>query len=518
MLTGLLKNKNFYLYLGLGIFSCILVSIFPFFIRGLFAPYWDVADADSIYIGQATLLNAKFGQQYFDHTGYLYILLLSWWLKISYWLGFVPKPHVWSLLESGQFADQYRAFTTSARILAFTLSSVFCMGFGVAIWKLIKSLPIALATIALLALSQANGIHAIQIRAELLCAGLFFIALILAAKDNLKLSYYFTIGFCCYGSTMAKIQTIPAILMLISALPFLFSSVSSQEDRWLQKILKIKDIKPKIFRVSILIASGIFFHFLYWNGKMIWEEPKAYHGLIWGFILGLYLLRNRRVELFTMSLGAAFAFTFHSFAFRENNVRAISHFIDHALTYSQKSAETSLLTSVFSHFEDFIFQFSFDQLNQYPFNYLFIAGLFFFLGRIITTKTFPKCEALLILLVIAFEVLFFLRYYSSLYRIFVDPIKVLLFVISGYRLGEALLFKKATVVVLFSSLACITYLDFVKTLDRWRGNTFNACDIRQPSKNFCGQVYYNEPIQNFLRPEDPKEPSRCIDIVTGKTH
>src|SRR5215813_2739776 len=66
---------------------------------GLLMPYWKIADQDLALGYQGLLLNDGRGQEYFDHTGYLYHLLLAAWYRLLHWLGVLPV-HVLSELPA----------------------------------------------------------------------------------------------------------------------------------------------------------------------------------------------------------------------------------------------------------------------------------------------------------------------------------------------------------------------------------------------------------------------------------
>ena len=54
---------------------------------GFSMPYWKIADQDLTLAYNGLLLNDGRAQEYFDHTGYLYHLLLAAWYRLLHWLG-----------------------------------------------------------------------------------------------------------------------------------------------------------------------------------------------------------------------------------------------------------------------------------------------------------------------------------------------------------------------------------------------------------------------------------------------
>ena len=60
-----------------------------FLVAGFWYSYWRVADMDFWVVYNAFLLNEPLPQEYFDHPGYLSILLLTYWLRALHGLGIV---------------------------------------------------------------------------------------------------------------------------------------------------------------------------------------------------------------------------------------------------------------------------------------------------------------------------------------------------------------------------------------------------------------------------------------------
>jgi len=83
----------FPLHLLFPVLSLVFIGLFIYW-RNIFALYSSISDADSIYSGQAILFNSGLKQTYTDHTGYFYILLLSWWHKVAYFFGFLKSINI----------------------------------------------------------------------------------------------------------------------------------------------------------------------------------------------------------------------------------------------------------------------------------------------------------------------------------------------------------------------------------------------------------------------------------------
>ena len=102
--------------------------LLSFLVAGFWYPYWRIADMDFWMVYNAFLLNVPLPQEYFDHPGYLTILLLSYWLRALHALGVV---HVVSLsavppvADASAFAQAWTAATRAGRVL----SLIYAMGF-----------------------------------------------------------------------------------------------------------------------------------------------------------------------------------------------------------------------------------------------------------------------------------------------------------------------------------------------------------------------------------------------------
>src|SRR5665213_2562875 len=92
-----------------------------FLIAGFWYPYWRIADMDFWIVYNAFLLNTPLPQEYFDHPGYLSILLLSYWLRALHGLGIV---HVVSLAtlpplsDTAGFTQAWTGATRAGRVLS----------------------------------------------------------------------------------------------------------------------------------------------------------------------------------------------------------------------------------------------------------------------------------------------------------------------------------------------------------------------------------------------------------------
>ena len=205
----------------LAICSAMLVS---FLVAGFWYPYWRVADMDFWIVYNAFLLNAHLPQEYFDHPGYLSILLLSEWLRALHWLGLVKVSSLTALPPVSHMADFTQAWTAATRA-GRVLSLVFAMSFFVAFAYLLRALVrdwrIAVLGGFFLAFSGGMAMQMRILRTELLAAGFFFTALLMlliAARRGSSPWRPAGIGVATFLMTLAILNKIQ-IVFLICAVP-----------------------------------------------------------------------------------------------------------------------------------------------------------------------------------------------------------------------------------------------------------------------------------------------------------
>ena len=118
---------------GTGLLVICGFMLASFLLAGFWFPYWRVADMDFWVVYNAFLLNTPLPQEYFDHPGYLSILLLSYWLRAMHAVGFV---HVQSLSgipavsDTAGFADAWTRATQAGRVLSLIFMLAYVVAFS----------------------------------------------------------------------------------------------------------------------------------------------------------------------------------------------------------------------------------------------------------------------------------------------------------------------------------------------------------------------------------------------------
>ena len=90
--------------------------------HGFDRPLHHEHDANITYLYQTLLINDGLKQTYMDHTGYLFLTLLSAWLKIVHLFGGVPAIGISALEGSADMRAQFFDLLVAARVLPVILT------------------------------------------------------------------------------------------------------------------------------------------------------------------------------------------------------------------------------------------------------------------------------------------------------------------------------------------------------------------------------------------------------------
>ena len=197
-----------------------------FFVAGFWYPYWRIADMDFMIVYNAFLLNAHLPQQFFDHPGYLSILLLSGWLRALHALGIVNVDSLSAvppISDAAGFAQAWTAATRAGRVLSLIYACGFVLAFAYLLRALVRDWRIAAFGAFLLAFSGGMAMEMRIMRTELLAAALFscaLLALFIAAQRGTSWWRPVFVGCASLLITLAMLNKIQ-FLFLVCALPVL---------------------------------------------------------------------------------------------------------------------------------------------------------------------------------------------------------------------------------------------------------------------------------------------------------
>jgi hypothetical protein len=200
--------------------------VLSFLVAGFWFPYWRVADMDFFVVYNAFLLNTPLPQEFFDHPGYLSILLLTYWLRALHSIGLVHVAAfsaVPPLSDAAGFADAWTQATRAGRVLSLIYAMAFVLAFSYLLRALVRDWRVAALGGFMLAFSGGMAMQMRMLRTELLSAGLFIIALLMlmvAAVRGPRAWRPPVVGLASLLMTLALLNKVQ-VLFLIAALPVL---------------------------------------------------------------------------------------------------------------------------------------------------------------------------------------------------------------------------------------------------------------------------------------------------------
>jgi len=206
-----------------------------FLIAGFWYPYWRIADMDFWIVYNAFLLNAGLPQEYFDHPGYLSILMLADWLRGLHAIGVLKVDALTQLppvADAAAFKAAWTEATRAGRVLSLMIAMGFVVAFGTLLRAWLRDWRTAGLGLFFLAFSGGMAMQMRIMRTELIACGLFFCALLIlliAARHGSRSLRPFLIGAAAALIALA-LQNKIQIVFLIAALPVLLLPFGPEED------------------------------------------------------------------------------------------------------------------------------------------------------------------------------------------------------------------------------------------------------------------------------------------------
>ncbi len=197
-----------------------------FLVAGFWYPYWRIADMDFMMVYNAFLLNDRLPQEYFDHPGYLSILLLSYWLRALHSLGILQVQSLSAVPPFSNAAASDSAWmqaTQAGRVLSLIFAIAFVLAFSYLLRALVRDWRVAAFAGFLLAFSGGLAIQMRIIRTEFLPAAFFVIALLMMIVVTTRGPRAWrpaVIGLASLLMTLGMLDKVQ-IFFLICALPLL---------------------------------------------------------------------------------------------------------------------------------------------------------------------------------------------------------------------------------------------------------------------------------------------------------
>lgn len=310
-------------------------------LAGIDRPFTQVYDADLHYLYRALRFRDGLDLIYFDHTGYLYTLLLSWFLRVTEFLDLIPTASLQAIPLQPVPGIALATAMTASRIFSVLLALVYI---GTAFWIFLRlsAAPVISGLLTLLlAASSGLAYHAITLRPELLSA--LFVMLsyyfIIAAQDRQDRSRFIALALsagCAYLAILTKMQAIiPIFLLPVLAL---IASRKRTSDVAQRDAVTPQTLTILMAAILLVLPFGVSHYF---GGTV--EPLPSYSWLTLGyFVAGLitYAL-SRKVSLrdainafSALAIGLGTAFAINYVRFDHANSAANSRFLDNFKLYA----------------------------------------------------------------------------------------------------------------------------------------------------------------------------------------
>jgi phosphoribosylcarboxyaminoimidazole (NCAIR) mutase len=194
---------------------------------GFWMPYWRIADQDIALAYQGLLLNDGRAQEYFDHTGYLYDLVLAAWYWLLHGLGLLPVhalPELPPTSDVAAFDRAWQQLVEAGRVLSLILGAVFVWVYATLVRRLVGDWRIAIMAAIALAYSGGVAMHIRIMRTELLSAALVTCALLLvlvaAREPGVRRHVLIAVaGLCASLAIVTKVQALLPALAIPAVAP-----------------------------------------------------------------------------------------------------------------------------------------------------------------------------------------------------------------------------------------------------------------------------------------------------------
>ena len=226
--SGLQGRRTIWLFSwsnGLWLLALAWLVAFVFFQSGLFwlhLPYDQVPDQDLFLAYNALIMNAGLPQEYFDHTGYAYFLLLGPWFELLHAVGALPVATLTTLPHAADHAASevaWQQIIEAGRLFTAVIVATFSVVLAILTGRLVGDRRIGFVSGFALAAS-AGTIDQIGImRTEPLSSLLAVTAIVLVAlagKSERPGGRLLLIGGAAFLAVLAVLTKVQAFILLAS--------------------------------------------------------------------------------------------------------------------------------------------------------------------------------------------------------------------------------------------------------------------------------------------------------------
>src|ERR1700733_8815429 len=208
-----------------GLAAIVLSLAVSFFLYGYAVVYWRNADMDFMVIYNALVLNDGKPQQFFDHTGYLTILIVKIWFEILHGLGLLNSYSLSSMPPASDphgFDAAMTSVVRAGRLIAWLLATGSVLVFASLIRAVVRDWRLALIATFAFAFSGGMAVHERILRTELVaaCPVIFALMILIVIGRRASLARPLWMALAAALCVLGLENKVQAIL-LIAALPVL---------------------------------------------------------------------------------------------------------------------------------------------------------------------------------------------------------------------------------------------------------------------------------------------------------
>lgn len=335
--------------------ACLAVAMAAsVLLLGFRAPYWLHADQDLVLAYHGLLFNEGLPQEYFDHPGYGYFLVIAGWYRLLHALGLLPIVTVSALppaADAAATAAAWQQLVEAGRALSLVLTAGFAVTYATLVRGLTGDRRIAILAGVLLAFGVGYSAQARQMRTDLLSAGFVVTALLLTLvavrrpPGGRAVLLLALAGLCAALAMVTKVQAVfLAMAIPVLVLPF-GRRFEGHPWRWAVAGATLVAAVLALIPAAGLIREGV----AGWGQAFYPYTPVGgglsghYQGIVAGWILlGMlaYAAVWRVRAAYAVTAGAAVAFGLSlgllALEIRPNpqNGIAVANFIEHMFVFT----------------------------------------------------------------------------------------------------------------------------------------------------------------------------------------
>jgi hypothetical protein len=206
--------------------------VVSFLLFGFWWPYWRVADMDFWMVYEGLLFNDGLPQEYFDHPGYLSILLIGNWFRLLHGIGLLDVHALSSLPVPAEAHEAWTQAVRAGRVLSLLLAISLVTAFSLLMRRLVGDWRVAILATFAFTFSSGLVMQARIMRTELLSGGLVMLALLLlliAAREPRNPWRALLVGVGAFLATLGYLNKVQ-VIFLICALPLIVIALGRPSD------------------------------------------------------------------------------------------------------------------------------------------------------------------------------------------------------------------------------------------------------------------------------------------------